>query len=100
MTGGANAVGIAMIHIEPSVIKGCAQPGGRRVADRAGRREPCRDVIRIVCALILCLMAAETVGGQSGVVVINVTFGTIEIHMRPSQWERRVVVVERCRRPR
>ena len=95
MTGGANAVGIAMIDIEPGVIEGCAQPSGSRVTYSAARGEPCRDVIRIVCALILGFMAAETIGGQSGVVVVDVTFGTIEIHMRPGQWERCVVVVER-----
>ena len=100
MTGGANAVGVAMIDIEPSVIEGCAQPTGSRVADSAGIGEPCRDVIRTVCSLIVRLMAAETISGQSGVVVVDVTFGTVEIHMRPGQGERCVVVVERRRGPR
>lgn len=95
----AHPIGVAMVHVEPGVIKGCAQPTGRRVADSARRRKPRRDVIRIVSTLVVGFVATVAISGQRGVVVVYVTVRARHSRMRPRQWERRVVVIEGGRHP-
>lgn len=96
----ADSVRTPMVHREPGVIKGCAQPGGCRVTRRARGGEASRHVIRTVRGLILVLVAAETVRRHGSVVVVDVAVRTRNGSVRARQREAGVVVVERGWAPR
>lgn len=63
------------------------------------RRETSRHVIRIVRRLVVRLVAAETVGGNRGVVVVHMTTGACNRCVRAGQGETGVVVIETRRAP-
>ena len=46
------------------------------------------------------LMAAHTGRRQRRVVIVQVALGTLNSRMRAGEWERRVAVIEACKRPR
>jgi len=99
VAGGAHAVRIPVIDVEPGVIEGRARPARRVVAQRTRVREPGGDVIRIVRSLILGSVAAIAIGRNCRVVVIDVALRACHRGVRSRQREARVVVVERCRCP-
>lgn len=99
MAGGAYPIGVAVVYVEPGVIKGCAQPTRVGVAERAGRGKTCSHVIRIVGSLIVDFMAAVTVCRQGRVIVVHVTIRARDRGVRADQGEGRVVVVEGRRTP-
>lgn len=88
-----------MIHWEPCVIEGGAEPAGSCVTDGTSSRETSRHVIRIVRRLVVSLVAAETVGGNRGVVVVHMTAGACDRCVRAGQRETGVVVIETRRAP-
>ena len=94
MTGGAHSLRIAVIDREPSVIKRGTGPGRGGVTRLAGGRKTRRDVVWIVRALVVSLMARVTVCRDCRVVIVYVTAGAGHRSVRPGQRERRVVVVE------
>jgi len=99
VTGGANAIRVPVIHREVRVIERGSGPCCGGVASRTGGRESRRSVIRIGRAVVIRLVAAHARGRQCRVVVIHVAIGAGHGRVRPSQRERRRVVVERRSRP-
>ena len=78
MARGANAVCVAMVNRELSVLRVIERrtgPGSRVMASRAGGREELRlrGVAWIRGVVVIGLMAADTGRGQRGVVAIDVT---------------------------
>lgn len=99
MAGRTNPVCIAMIDVEPSVIESGSQPARGRMAGRTARWESRRYVIRIRRALVVHLVTAIAVGGDSGVVFVHVATCTRHGGVRTGQRERSVVMVEGGRSP-
>ena len=101
VAGRAHAICVAVIRVEPGVIERRPGPGRGRVASGASRREPGGSVIRIRGPVVIRLMAANTGGRQSRVVIVHVTHHARDSGSRviTSERERRVVVVERSRGP-
>lgn len=100
MAGGADTVGVAMIHVEPGMVESRTQPAGRRVTRSTARRKARRQMIRVGGTGIVRFVTAVTIRRQRRVVVVHVTAGAHDRGVRPGQWERRIVVVEGCRAPR
>lgn len=100
MASGTNAIGSAVVGIEPRMVEGCPCPTACRMAECARRWEARGNMGRTVCLLIQHLVAAITIGGQGRVIVVYVTIRASDGGVSPRQWERSIVVVERRRRPR
>jgi len=100
MAGGAHPIRPAMVHREPGVIEGCAQPSGRRVTGCARGRKSGRHVIRTVGRLIVGLVTAEAIRRHGGVVIVDVAARARHRGMRPGQRETGVVVIETRWTPR
>ena len=81
------------------MIERCSCPRCRRVARRACSWEPRRRVVWISRAGVIRLMARVAIRGYRGVVVVHVAIGAGHRGVRPSQRERRVVVIKRRRLP-
>lgn len=94
VAGSTNIIRSAVGGIEPSVIEGCACPTGRRMAERTCRGESRSNVIGIIGCLVLRFVAAKTVGGQRGVIVVYVTIGARNLGMKARKREGSVVVIE------
>jgi hypothetical protein len=62
MTGGANAIGVTMIHREPGVIELGVSPNLRVVARRTGGREVRTGMVRIIGVVVIRRMTAVTIG--------------------------------------
>ena len=92
----ANAVGVAMVHREPGVIKRGIGPKLGVVTRLTSRREMRGHVVGVVCVQIVLLVAAVAIGRQVGPVVVDVTVGALPRRngMRSGQGECRVVVIE------
>lgn len=58
-----------------------------------------RNVIRVCCAVEICEMAAHTCGGQTLILIVDVTLIARRCLMRAKQWETRIAVIECCRPP-
>ena len=82
------------------VIKGGARPRRCVVALFAGLWEARTYVIRIGSALEIGQVAADARGRRQVVVIVDVALGTLQRGVCAGQREARVVVVERCLRPR
>lgn len=72
MAGGAHAVRIPVIDVEPGVIEGRSRPARGVVTKSTGVREACRNVIGIVRFVVLVLVTAVAVRRNAGVVVVQV----------------------------
>ena len=79
---------------EPGMVEGCALPIRRRVTQRASRREMRGDVIGIVGALVIGLVARVAIGRGMNVIVVDVTTGARNFDVGPGQGELRLVVVK------
>jgi hypothetical protein len=99
MASGTNAIGVAVIDIEPGMVEGRPCPAGRRMAECACSWESRGNMGRAVCLLILRFVAAITIGGQVRVVVVHVTIRTRDIDVSARQGKGGVVVIKACRRP-
>ena len=75
VAGAAHTVGVAMVQREPCVIELAIRPLDSVVAGCTGGREMGGDVVRIVRILVVRLVAAIAVGGQSCVIVVDVAVG-------------------------
>ena len=95
MTRGADTIRVPVIGREVRVIESRSCPRRRGMASRARIRETRRRVIRIGRAVVIRLVAAHARRRQRGVVVIHVAVRAGHGRVRPSQRERRRVVVER-----
>lgn len=62
MADGAHTVRMAVVGIEPGVIKGRAQPTAGAMTGGARRRETCCEVVWIRRAAVILRMAAVAVG--------------------------------------
>lgn len=100
MAGGTNAICSTVIGIKPGMVKGRAQPGCRRVAERTCRRETRGHMVGAIGSLVIRLVAAITVGWQGGVIVVHMTIRAQDLGVSTRQWERSVVVIKAGRRPR
>jgi hypothetical protein len=87
MAGGTNAIGSAVIGIEPGMVEGRAQPGCRRVAERTRWREARGNMVGTIGGLIIRLVAAKTISGQGGVIVVHVTTRAHDLGVSARQWE-------------
>ena len=99
MAGGTNTIGSAVGGIEPGMVERCSCPATRRMAECASRGKARGHMVRIVRSLILRLVAAITIGRQGRVIVVHVTIRTRNLGVKTRQWERSIVVIERCWRP-
>ncbi len=100
MTGGADAIGSAVIRGEPCVVKDRAQPRRRVMARLARCREACRLMIGVGRAVVVRLMAAVASRRQSRVVVVHVALRTWDRDVEAREWERGQIVVKRRLQPR
>jgi len=96
VAGGTNAVGVAVIHWEPGVIKRGSEPACSRVTGQAGC---CKDgwrglVDRIRSSSIIRGMATIAIRRESGVVVVYVATGARHLNVVTRQREGGGVVVE------
>ena len=87
MAGGTDAIGPAVIGIKPGMVEGRVQPGCGRVADRARRGETRSNMAGAIGGLIIRLVAAKTIGGQGGVIVVHVTTCAHDLGVSARQWE-------------
>jgi len=87
MAGGTNAICSTVIGIKPGMVEGRAQPGCRRMAKRTRRGEACGNVVGTICALVIRLVAAKTIRGQGGVIVVHVTVRAHNLGVGTRQWE-------------
>ena len=97
MAGGAHAVSVAVIDAPPSVVKSRPGPGGGVVASCAGCGENCwrslMDGIR--GAVVSGGVAAVAVGGQRGVVVVDVAVRAWNLEVETRERKRSRGVVKR-----
>ena len=82
------------------VIEGRAKPCGRRVTQRAIRREPSGHVVWTGRRVVGRQMACRTGPRIQGVVIVDVTLRTRCGQMRPGKYKPRLGMIERCRLPR
>ena len=77
VAGGTNAVSVAVIHWEPSVVKRGSEPARSRVASRASGRENGwrRFMDGIGGAIVIRRVAAVASGRQRGVIVVHMAHG-------------------------
>lgn len=95
-----DTVRVAMVHREPCVIEGGAQPARSGVTSGARCWEAGRYVIRVVRALVVRLVTAVTVGRDRGVVVVHMAARACDRGVGSGQRETGVVVIEARRTPR
>lgn len=70
---GAHPSGTTVIRVKPRMVENCAGPSGHHLVARlASGRETGRHVVRVVCGLVLRLVAGVAIRGQIRVVVIYV----------------------------
>jgi hypothetical protein len=94
VTGGAHAIGSAMVRRKPGVIEGRPLPRSGGVTGLAGRGEVRRRMVRIGRGLIVSFVAGIAVRRDRGVVVVYVTTGASDRGVLARKRERRIVVVE------
>ena len=99
VAGRTHAVGSPVIHGEVRVVESGVQPAGGCVASGATGRKSSGDMVGVSRCLIVRTMTAIAVRWQRRVVVVHVTVGAGHSGVRTRQWETRVVVVKRSRRP-
>jgi hypothetical protein len=99
MAGGTDSIRASVVHREPGVIEGRAQPGRSRVTRGARRGKSSRHVIWTVGRLVLVLVTAVTIRRYGGVIVVDVTIRTRNRSMRARQREAGVVVIKGGRAP-
>ena len=87
MAGGTDTIRSAVPGIKPGMVEGRAQPGCRRVADRASRGEARGNMVGTIRGLIVRLMAAKTIGGQGRVIVVYMTIRARDLGVSARQWE-------------
>ena len=90
----------AGINGEPGVVEVCALPTRGRVTRRARGREMCGDVIGIIRALVVRLVARITVRRGMNVIVVDVAAGARNFDVGPGQRELGFVVIKGCGLPR
>lgn len=98
----ADAIRAAVIHGEPGVVEGGAEPvcgDPRRVARGASGGESGGHVVWIRRAGIVRFVAGIAIGGSAGIHVSDMAAQTWHAHVRALQRERRVVVVESRSQP-
>ena len=76
MARSAYAVGSAVIHGEKVMSECCSQPSSSGVACRAGRREVCRNVVRVCRRKVNRLVAAVAIDRQRLEVVVHMAART------------------------
>jgi len=96
VAGGAHAVSIAVINVEPGVVERCAGPGSRVVTSRASSCENCwrGGMDRIGSSSIIRRMTAIAIRREGGVVVVYMATGAGHFHVKARQREGSRVVVE------
>ena len=97
----ADAIGVAVVHVEPGVIECRVRPLDGVMAGGASGREVRSNMVRIIRVLIGRLMAPVTVRRQRLVVVIDMAVGTDarRHHVRTGEREGSLVVIEDRVRP-
>jgi hypothetical protein len=89
----------AGVNRKPGVIEVCALPTRGGVARGARGGEMRRDVIGIVGALIVSLVARIAIRGRMDVIVVDVAAGTRNFHVGAGKRKLCLVVVKTCRLP-
>lgn len=95
----ADAVGSAVIHVEPGVVESSIQPARGGVTGGAGGWETHGHMIRTVRGRVVLLMTPVAVGGKRRVVVVYVATRASHRSVSSGQRETRIVVIERRCRP-
>jgi hypothetical protein len=96
VAGGTNAVSIAVFNVEPGVVERRPSPCSRIVTSRASSCENCRRGLmdRICSSGIVRGMAAVTIRGEGGVVVVYVATGAGHFRVKARQREGCSAVIE------
>jgi len=97
----ADAIGVTVACVEPSVVESCARPAGNNLMAGLARGWESRcNVVGIVRGQIDGFMTRVTIGWKRGVVVVHVAVSALDGCVRAHQREGCVVVVKRGRLPR
>lgn len=99
VAGGANSVGVAVVHRKPRVVKRCPGPARSRMASGAGGWETGCRVIRIRGAVVIGFVARIAVRGSAGENAAHVATGARHRGVRTGQRKWRVAVIERRVQP-
>jgi hypothetical protein len=99
VAGCADSVRVPVVHWEVGMVERRSGPGRRRVARGASGREARRSVIRIRRAVVIRLVTPNACRWQRCVVVVHMATCAGDGGVRPSERERRRVVIERCAGP-
>ena len=95
VAGCADSTRVAVVRVEPGMVERCARPPGNNLMTRlAGGRESSRDVVGIVCGLILSLVTRVTIRWKRSVIVVHMATRARDAGMRTHQREGCVVMVE------
>jgi len=83
MAGCADAIRVAVIHGEPGVIEGCAQPTAGCMANPTCGWKTGRHVIGTVGRLVVGFVTSVAVGRNCRVIVVHVATGAGHRCVRP-----------------